>query len=715
MGRRCNRCVDAVRVARGGVELRYVAQWEWPVVVKDAAVIPRLFGSESAQFQSALKSIMNRPPDSPPICSLDLEFNPERPTVLGLSDGVLHVSVPWDEGRPHLIDLLRVHPDIYWIGHFLISADVQVLAKEGIQLYRQNVTDSAIWHWLTNMHLCKGTGKTEDGHDKRGKGYMNLYTYASLNTSYRNWKECPGEDVCVDGRPCPDHNEPDYNGLDAAAVIVGLPNVVRKARLWRVDHLHDLHRDLLWAFQDASNYGVRVDMAYVDTLQEELIHDKERIATQLPFNPASPLQVVQHFKTKDIKLDDAQEETIRKVIERGEDDDELELLLEYKEIGNGPQRWFKRQYRDKNGWWKGYVDAYDRIHCRLGAWTSSGRMMCADPNLNNVGKRRVNRHQCTCGHATVEHTPQILDGKEKKVCGIVGCGCKSFTPVNIGKKLRRAIIASDGTVFIDADYKNGENMVYMYLAGESIDTTEDFHTWMAGNIGIDDSHPFAMKEGSARDAAKTVTHAQDYFEGIKLMTDAELRTAKIRKEIEMGARLVFSDWKFKGRTVTFTGINLARRALGKASLENRRATLDIAQRYMNRFPKIRGLQMRITAQLEREGGARPPHGYFTRLTGDDEECCKSAAAIWGSQPIAHLLKLSIVDLQRRFEGGSGLRPLLPIHDELLCEWPADADPVEGCRLLKSAMERETPEMPGMRIKAEPSWGSTWRDLRKVEI
>lgn len=695
--------------------MRYRPKRGWPTIVRDPARILDLFGPESSRFQSSLKSMLQRPLDSPPICSLDLEFNPERPTVLGLSDGVLHVSVPWDAGRPYLIELLHREPNIYWIGHFLISADVQVLAKEGIQLYRQNVTDSVIWHTLTAAHLNKGAGKTEDGHDKRGKGYMNLWTYASLYTSLANWKECIGEENGCDGtRPCYEHNQIFYNALDAGSVIMGLPNVVRKARLWRVDHLHDLHRDLLWSFQEMSNYGVMVDMLYVDELRQELLEDKAKIAAQLPFNPASPLQIVQHFKKKGIVLKDAQEETIRKAVESGETDPELEGTLEYKELGNGPDRWFKRQYRDKHGWWKGFVDAYDRIHCRLGIFTSSFRLNSADPNMNNIGKRRVNRHMCTCTHPATEHIAQMVDGKEKKVC--VRCECKSFKPVNIGKKLRRAIIASPGTTFVDSDWKNGENMVYMYLAGESIDTTEDFHTWMATNIGIDDSHPFAMKEGSARDAAKTVVHAADYGEGIKLMTDAELRTAKIKKEIDFGARVVFPDWKVWGKTVTFTGINLARRALGKASLENRKATLDIGTRYFARFPSIRNLQMRITKQLENEGGARPPHNYFTRLTSNDEDAIKSALAIWGSQPISHLLKLTIVDLQGRFERGeTKLRPLLPIHDELLCEWPADADPVEGARLLKTAMERETPEMPGMIIKSEPSFGVNWRDLQKVKI
>src|SRR5207248_3345987 len=161
------------------------------------------------------------------------------------------------------------------------------------------------------------------------------------------------------------HRPYKYNGVDAAAVILAMPSVARKARLWKVDHLHDLHRDLLWSFTAMSNYGVKVDVPYVAQLREELAEDKLKIEKRLPFNPKSPAQIVAHFKKKGITLKDATEETVRKAVEEdGEEDEELLLTLEHKELGNGPDRWFG----DK------FVGADERIHCRLGPWTSSGRM-----------------------------------------------------------------------------------------------------------------------------------------------------------------------------------------------------------------------------------------------------------------------------------------------------------------------------------------------------
>lgn len=688
--------------------MRYRAQRKWPEFSRDAGDILKLFGEHATAVQKQARSLLNR---ATPVCSLDLEFNDNRPTILGLSDGVLHISVPWEEGRSYLIELMAREPDIYWIGHFLISADVQVLAKEGINLYRQNVSDTAIWHWLTAMHLCKGTGKTEDGQDKRGKGYMNLWAFASLHTNLANWKgnwKCRGEEDGCDGeegtKPCPVHRPFAYNATDAAACMLALPSVVTKAKFWRVTHLHDLHRDLLWSFSAMTGYGVKVDMPYVAHLRTELAADKLRIEQKLPFNPKSAPQVLAHFKAKGILLTDNQEETIREAMEEdGVDDAELNLLLEHKELGAGPDRWVGPKF----------VGEDERIHCRLGAWTSSGRMMAADPNLNNVGKRRVNRHQCKCGHAVkLEHVKQLVEEKEKLVCVVVGCGCKSFSPVNVGKKFRRMLVASPGFRFIDADLKNGENRVYLYLAGYEA-PNEDFHDWMTTNIGIDNSHPFAMALGSARDAAKSVTHAVDYGEGLQLRYASELRTARIKKEIDAGARTVFPEWTFRGKVVTFTGVNMARRAFGSATLENRRAALDIAERYMSRFPKLRELQQRIMKQVEQEGGARPPNGYLTKLYGTDEDVLKSALAIWGSQPVAHILKLSVVQLQKAFGAGSSLRPLLPIHDEMLCEAPEDGDATAQCRELQGAMEQRMSEMPGMLIPADPSHGPSWSELKKL--
>lgn len=760
-----------------------------------------------------------------------------------------------------------------------------------------------------------------------------------------------------------------------------------------------------------TNYGVKVDVQYVQKLREELTEDKLRIEQRLPFNPKSSQQVVGHFKKKGIVLEDATEESVREAVEDGHEDEELSLVLEHKELGNGPDRWFGPKF----------VGADERIHCRLGLWTSSARMLAADPNLNNVGKRRVDRHNCKCGQPETEH----VEVAGKKVCAV--SNCTGFSPMNVGKKLRRAIVASEGMEFIDADLKNGENRVYLYLAGYT-PPEEDFHDWMTSNIGIDNSHPFAMALGSARDAAKSVTHcltgdhevltprgwkridacnentvlaqwdvngsqisfvkaekfhehnfsgelvrlntrglqtlatenhawpvnisgtwnkikynktqrktfsqlsssgriaicgelsgpdfnisddnirrcvaiqadavlrsaggavfhvvkerkkerlkmlfgtegvpcgchptgrrfnipismgftypllnkeksftekvlflsqrqreifleeillwdgcviksakqnssycntdfssvvliqtlahlsgrqslmrevtkyksgfagerckriwrlsfnrrqyaaietmktsrepftgkvycftvpsgyfliryrdtisvtgnSTDYGEGLQLRYPAELRSARIKKEIDVGARIVFPNWTFRGKVVTFTGVNMARRAFGEATFANRRAGLDIAERYMARFPQLRDLQKRIMEQIEKEGGVKTAIGYVTRLYGTDEDIIKSGLAIYGSQPVAHILKIALNDLQRKFDNGSQLRPLLPIHDEILCEAPF-GNSAYFRNELRAAMEREMKEMPGMIIPADPSNGPTWAELRK---
>lgn len=621
--------------------------------------------------------------------SLDLEWDINgSPTILGLSDGVTHVSVPFSEGLPYLREILRTRPATQFSGHNVIGADLFVLDKMGVHIPVVNAIDSIIYHWLVNMNLCKSSSKIdeEDG-DPRGRGWMNLGTFATMYTDLALWKYCRGA-ACTG--PCPEHQKYWYNALDSASVALALPKVMQQARLRGVDRLYPMHRDLAWELAGIQEAGIRIDVPFVyprakhrlgsehgASLDETFRNEKDRIKAELPFNPQSPKAIVEYFKV--LKLPDAQEETIRETVEElnGQAPAELVALLAYKELGNGCDRWYLPQYRDDKGWVQGYLDDNGYIHPRTGFFTSSGRLMQSGPNMQNIGKRRV------------------INGQ------------------SVGKLVRRAVIAPPDHYIVRADLSNAEGRTILYHAGYR-EVPSDIHSWMETNIGLKPEDPICKALGGPRDAAKSVVHASNYLEGLQLKDKADLRSPRMRKEIEYGARVVFWDWTFKGKIVTFTGVNLARRAFGDATHENRKRALDVMTRYIDQsFPDIRKFHRRVSKQVETEGAVRTLHGYVLLSYGPDPaDQLKTAVAVWGQQTTAHLNKLGVLDVQRKFHAGRPMQVFQPMHDELLCYVHDSVPPAESMAWMKESMELELPEMIGLQIPADPSWGHTWADQNK---
>jgi hypothetical protein len=614
-----------------------------------------------------------------PYLSLDWEWRirDNKPTILGASDGIRTVSVPHEQGKPYLIEVIRKFPQARILGHNFISADLPVAIAEGIDIPLAQVDDTIIWHWLTNMSLCKGTKKADDEEgEKRGRGFMNLFAMCSAHLAVPNWKECVGEEQCLhEHRPCPSHDPFGYNGNDCYWPVHAMGPMMRRAKLMGVDRLYPLHQKFAAVLSKVRERGVLVDVPYVDKLRTDFEKACEDMRAGFTFNPNSPPQIKAHFKVKGIFLENTEEETIREAVDVHEDS-ELERLLDYKELGKGPDRWFaprKFDY-DKNNW-EGYVDESGYIHCNLQIFTSTGRLACSNPNLQNVAKRRKDRN----------------------------------TGESLGKKIRRAIVAPDGYYLYRADLKNAENRVFLHLAGYHDIPNVDFHARMRDMIGIKEDDPFAISQGNAREAAKTVTHATDYMEGIKLVTESEFRSQRIQREISAGVRIAFQDWKVFGKIVTFTGINLARRAFGDASWDNRRRALSVTMKYFEGFPKLRGLQMEITRQVEVERCVRPPTGYVLASYGYEEDRLKTAAAMWGSNPVAHATKYGMLNVEEH----PNLILVLQVHDEFLMYVDCRHEPRKVAGWIRECMEVNMPEIPGLVIPAEPSYGRSWADQKEI--
>lgn len=509
------------------------------------------------------------------------------PTILGVSDGKTTVSVSHDAGFPRLLSLLERYPQTVLVGHNVLQADLQVAASLGWHINPKQVEDTIIRHWLLNLHLCKNSKKADDGEgERRGRGWMNLWAFCSLYTDAPNWKSCTDEELCLEEkRPCPEHDVWGYNGSDAYWPVVALPKALQLSKLRGVDKLYPLHREVSLVLAKMTQDGLRVDVPYVDDLRQEFLQRKQEYWNKetgrglLPFNPDSPKQIQVYFKSKGIELEDTFEETIAAAAETY-DLPELDMLVEQKELGDGPDRWFApREWSYKHNEWEGYVDDSGYIHPSFAFFTSSARLVSSNPNCQNISVRRA----------------------------------------EVGSKIRRCVIAPEGYWLYESDLSNAENRIFLHLAGYEIPNI-DLHKWVRDTIGLTDDMPFAQKfakegKSASREASKSLTHGADYGEGLSLISREDLRKPSMLREIAVGARVVFRDWTFldgnREYIVSFTGANLAERAFGNRSYESRKLALEAQEKYFARFPKIRDLQRRITKQIEKERCVRPPNGYCT--------------------------------------------------------------------------------------------------------
>jgi DNA polymerase I-like protein with 3'-5' exonuclease and polymerase domains len=572
--------------------------------------------------------------------------------------------------------LLDHCPDAQWLGHNFCGAEAGILESLGIKLRPEQIQDTILWHYLLNMHLCKSSKKVEDEDEKRGRGFMNLYVMCALYTDCDNWKACIGEEQCLhEGRSCPEHNPFQYNGEDTYWPLVAFAKMLQIARMRKVDKLYPLHRDLSLVLQKVKRRGVLVDVPYVDKLRADFEHARKELEAGFSFNPNSSQQVMKHFG-----LENAQEATVREAAEAAGEESELGRLLEYKELGKGPDRWFApRRFNYEENEWEGYVDDSGYIHCSLGIFTSTGRFNCTNPNLQNVAKRRKDRR----------------------------------TGESLGKRVRRAIVAPDGHLLYRADYKAAEYRTFLTLAGyRDIPEDMDFHTWMAKVMSIAADDPFAMSLGGPRDAAKSVMFGTIYLEGVKLVKPRELNSPKLMNEVAKGARLVFPEWKVFGKVVTFTGINLARRALGGATLQNRAIALGYVQRIFKEFPKARDLQIRLTQAVERDRAVITPTGYCCLSYGWEEDRLKTAAAMHGSNPVAQFIKYAMI----RADSHPMLNQanVLSIHDENLFYVDARHEPEKVKGWIEEVMVFNLPEIPPLKIPIDCSVGKNWADQREID-
>ena len=658
---------------------------------------------------------------------IDLEFDswrgPDgrtkyRITIAAITTSKKIWAGKWDTNVSSMIKEAFVDRRFTWVAHAGIGADKPVIEYAlGIETDLSDWVDTMITHYLCHQHLVKTEQKAESD-DAGSLGLMNLWTAASLVTDMYNWKGCRG-DVCTKGQPCPICNPIDYCGVDS----------------WAGNACYDAHKAILSKYKVPNKFvrmkhhiaaichemeesGVRVDLKYVREMEENVDKRKEALfpytlegkkEVYSQFNPKSPKDAMSWFETNGIYLPSTEKPVVLGCLEKRTDKEgltlvkdekgkilgfedgsepssELETLLrlyQYKAEGKGFESWFGDKYlsnitKDENG-----NPLYGFIHPRfISVGTSTGRLSSSKPNATNI-----------------------------------------FGTI------RRAIIASDDSLdLMKADAKQLELRVALFLGGEPY-SGYDVFKWLVKETGevLFNVAPIAFpaayakdKLDAARKVAKSIAYGNLYGEGLVLVDPASLDSGKTAFEIEKGALKLYTkqnvdwlteDWMYCGKLVAFTGVNMAERIFGEATIENRKKSLVIQEDvFFSRFNVIRKWQKRAMDYIQDHHGMKTASGQFIQLLGMPLDCAKAGLSAEGQGVgAAHVQCLMCkMDLAK----GSDFRLKIQVHDELVIEQKktlTDAQCVEYIRL----MEGETEIIPGFTCPIEAKRGPNWGDMKVI--
>lgn len=678
-----------------------------------------------------------------PIKGIDLEFDENyRPTIVSVTLRNYISSVKWG---PDVVGLLMPafsRGGTQWVAHSGISADRPVVHKAlGVHTSLDNWDDSMITHYLCNQHLTKAPQKDESD-DAGAAGFMNLWAAASITTDLYNWKTCRGT-VCEG--PCPAHDPVGYCGVDSWAGLEIFTENKETMKQYGVPwQFYREQMELAEICYDMELAGVKVDVPYAKAMdaqaelmkeklfeysypagledklrgeavtlglkrEEDIIHyilekGKKKRTYEL-FNPRAPKQMAEWFEKQGLTLKSAQKDDILTALEAqireetgcdslkgweeasaGSEPDEPSFLLQqlhnvyrFKSEGKGLDPWFADKYLSKDGF----------IHPRfIPVGASTGRLSSSRPNMMNVPAR------------------------------------------GFGDLVRKAIIPRDDSLeLLKADFGQLELRMVLYLAGVSPNILgADAFLWLVDQSegqfsrAAETLDPIGYGKDprkAARNVAKRISHAGDYLEGFQLLDPIDLQKPRILREIEVGARAVYTrkyypqlkkDWTFQGKVVSFTGVNLGITLFGDKSFESRAKALAIQEGiYFKRFWSIREWHMSVTDEIENRGYLKMPTGTFVRLFGRGEDRAKVAVATLGQGVAAHHVQAIMLKYRRE----TGTIPLFQVHDELVWEIPRDLSDRAALDFVE-IMRGETWRLADFAVPSDAKRGKNWKDLRSLE-
>jgi hypothetical protein len=620
-----------------------------------------------------------------PILGLDFEFSDRAEiTVVGVAtpDACAAYSATDPGGHAALEETLEAIQEYVRRGGVLsayagITADRDVLRRGyGITIPLEAISDGMIRHWLCSAHLCKAPGARSGGDDddpeEQGSyGFLGLWSAASFYTHLPAWKTCRG--LACDG-PCPRHDIVHYCAVDAwAGLQVDLRARERMAELGIPAYHYDMAARIADLMHGLHVRGIQVDPERLATLSAELEARRAALAAALPYNPNSPKQVVEHYRGTGVVLPSASIADVRDALARLEVPTDLAqewesvddfarleeparsllLLYAYKRAGKGVKPWFAR------------LDSKHRVYPRFSVTgTSTGRLSCTAPNLQNVASR----------------------GWGARVKGVI-------------------VPSTPGGYILEFDYSQLELRMMLYLAGVDVAAIgADAFAWLVEQCPGPFQEAGARLGMKPRDIAKITSHAADYLEGITLVSPARARRG------ERGLR-VYCDWYIGHQIVAFTGANLAQRLYGKITPETREQALGVQEDiYFRTFPQIRTLQRQILDDALPSRLVRIRTGRVLSLPPDPLKAAKIAAAMHGQGTSADFVKESMLRLVDRLPWIYD--HMMPqVHDSIVIDLPAERR--SEVRSIYEILTAGSTILPGFLCPGKIKIGPTYGDLEDI--
>lgn len=680
--------------------------------------------NEKPRFQPYPR-ISRNPADIPKALSgpgnvyLDLEFNSKRPTILGVANDDLAVSIPWDNYKAKQVVETCKAQGKKLVAFSTVGADKKELDKAlGVKTPLDMWEDGMLSMFLDNAELTKDPGKTEgdDASETGSLGYMNLGVGAVLYTDVPMYKEHRGNSC---HGPCPRCDVWGYNSIDAW--VGGQIFKASTKSMEKKGIPFQLYREMLELSElldEMQTTGVLIDRKYVRELDKHLGDKKDsyfphrlihtsncalnhgygrcscktkKEVYDSPFNPKSPKAVKEWFWANGIQLQDADKIAVEAELERqcrrlkiplgakSEKWDSVHAAFEaneldkaiaelyklhlYKGVGKGVGAWFDDSY----------FDLFDCVHPRFnptGACT--GRLSSSSPNLMNVPKRG-----------------------------------------EFGRLIRKAVKARPGMKFLRADYSQLELRIVLYLCGlDPSAAGKDAFQFLVSQANGQFDEAAARYGIKARDIAKVTSHSSNYGEGLVVLTGTDLSSARIKREISEGALNVCWDWEIGNGVVAFNGANLAERLFGDKSSANRKKALEVQEIYFKNFSHIRAWQKKVSQEIDTSGFVQSLVGRYLPLRQDAADNTKKGCAFNGQGVGADHAQAIMLKYKRMREPGASL--LLQVHDELIFEVPQEWSNAK-CSEFINVMTEETWRLPGFTCPIVPSQGPNWGDCKEFVV
>jgi hypothetical protein len=347
----------------------------------------------------------------------------------------------------------------------------------------------------------------------------------------------------------------------------------------------------------------------------------------------------------------------------------LVRLYEYKDFGKGLKAWFDEDKYKID--WLGAGKSLGLIHPRFVVpATQTGRLSSSRPNFMNIPAR------------------------------------------GWGEIVRAAVVAREKSWYVvKSDFSNLEFRMCLYLSGFDLSQIgPDAFSWLVSQAPSEFAEAAGWIGWSARDVAKSVSHAADYLEGLRLLKPYELDLPRTKAEEDAGALRIYRDWEYCGKIVAFTGGNLAERMFGNKTRANRARALKIQEDiYFKTFPYIRKWHRKVLAEAE-QGRVQSATGRYLSLYGQDFENAKVAAAFHGQGTSADFVQEKMLMYWR-----DGVLPILQVHDELDFEVHPDKFNKKDVGELVERMQTESTRLPGFICPIKAKGGLTWQESKMERL